>query len=286
MSTKFPSLIGGHKRHKRHKRHKIQRDVREKMSCPICLDEKVEDPVCLPCDHLGCRECVIGMIKTAISDKEIPRCGLDKDCKVEIPTWIIEQLLDKKEVEEHYKNLLELQMAENECFWCPGKCGSLISFENPKEVVRFECPDCKKVFCFRCKCEWHKDTTCERYQKWKEENKQGDTLIFEYIKRHNVKTCPKCGLHIEKNKGCDHMTCKKCRYEWWWSTGKPYHSLQTPVLEAPPPPPRLIMTMPLLIDGKPTSKTQIFVRLNALLDLLDEESRKEWLAESRLLYGK
>ena len=35
-----------------------------------------------------------------------------------------------------------------------------------------------------------------------------------------VKQCPKCQVLIEKNGGCDHMTCKLCRHEWWWSTGK------------------------------------------------------------------
>ena len=38
------------------------------------------------------------------------------------------------------------------------------------------------------------------------------------------KACPKCGVLIEKNGGCDHMTCKLCRHEWWWSTGKNYRT--------------------------------------------------------------
>lgn len=37
-----------------------------------------------------------------------------------------------------------------------------------------------------------------------------------------VKGCPKCGVMIEKNGGCDHMTCAMCKHGFWWSTLKPY----------------------------------------------------------------
>ncbi|UJR32731.1 hypothetical protein I4U23_020190 [Adineta vaga] len=33
----------------------------------------------------------------------------------------------------------------------------------------------------------------------------------------NTKECPKCHFRIEKNDGCDHMTCIKCHYEFCWS---------------------------------------------------------------------
>merc|ERR1719150_454495 len=36
-----------------------------------------------------------------------------------------------------------------------------------------------------------------------------------------LKACPKCHAQIEKNGGCDHMTCR-CGHEFYWSTLKPF----------------------------------------------------------------
>ena len=36
----------------------------------------------------------------------------------------------------------------------------------------------------------------------------------------NTKPCPRCSAPIQKNEGCNHMTCKKVGvtvYQWAWS---------------------------------------------------------------------
>ena len=44
---------------------------------------------------------------------------------------------------------------------------------------------------------------------------QDDSETANWIQA-NTQGCPKCGSLIEKNGGCNHMTCSKCRYEFCW----------------------------------------------------------------------
>ena len=43
--------------------------------------------------------------------------------------------------------------------------------------------------------------------------------------------CPNCGTHIEKNGGCDHMTCQRaaggCGHEFWFKCGCNYRGAHT-----------------------------------------------------------
>ncbi|XP_045202847.2 uncharacterized protein LOC123556308 [Mercenaria mercenaria] len=43
------------------------------------------------------------------------------------------------------------------------------------------------------------------------ENVQAQKVIQE-----TTKACPHCGAHTEKNGGCMHMTCIKCKMDWCW----------------------------------------------------------------------
>ena len=35
-------------------------------------------------------------------------------------------------------------------------------------------------------------------------------------KGKSVKRCPRCQIFTEKNSGCNHMTCPRCKYQWCW----------------------------------------------------------------------
>ena len=56
--------------------------------------------------------------------------------------------------------------------------------------------------------------TCEQMRQWKrkcEDESETNNWIAA-----NTKDCPKCNLPTEKNGGCNHMTCRHCKYEYCW----------------------------------------------------------------------
>ena len=98
--------------------------------------------------------------------------------------------------------------------WCtkPG-CESHMRGKNNDEV-KLKCLTCGTEVCFKCRDEWHgEDVTCEQHlhsqlEGWASQNKD------------NVSFCPCCRTKIEKNQGCNHMTCVYCRYEFCWACGE------------------------------------------------------------------
>lgn len=66
------------------------------------------------------------------------------------------------------------------------------------------------IMCFLCEHQWSTELG-EQPQDYDEECIDG--LV--------VKKCPRCHVHIEKNGGCDHMTCR-CRHEFSWTSLSPW----------------------------------------------------------------
>lgn len=45
--------------------------------------------------------------------------------------------------------------------------------------------------------------------------------FINFAKGAHMKQCPSCKFWVEKNKGCDHMTCR-CGYEFCFRCGAKY----------------------------------------------------------------
>jgi hypothetical protein len=66
-------------------------------------------------------------------------------------------------------------------------------------------------FCFGCSGNDHQPATCKTAKLWLKKCAD-DSETSNWIAA-NTKECPKCQSTIEKNGGCNHMTCRKCKYE-------------------------------------------------------------------------
>ena len=73
---------------------------------------------------------------------------------------------------------------------------------------------CRHQFCFGCTLNDHQPAPCSLVKKWLKKC-EDDSETANWISA-NTKECPKCHSTIEKNGGCNHMTCRKCKHEFCW----------------------------------------------------------------------
>jgi len=85
------------------------------------------------------------------------------------------------------------------------------------------CGACSLHICFKCGDERHDPAQCgkeahellsSRRSYMKEAQLAFDT--WQQNKSDEVKPCPNCKGFIEKNRGCNHMTCKNCKHQFCW----------------------------------------------------------------------
>lgn len=74
---------------------------------------------------------------------------------------------------------------------------------------------CGNDMCFGCGyAADHRPVLCKIVKLW-EKKCADDSETANWLNAH-TKECPKCQSTIEKNGGCNHMTCKKCKGEFCW----------------------------------------------------------------------
>ena len=96
--------------------------------------------------------------------------------------------------------------------WCiTPDCNNII--RNTSMTKKIKCNKCGLEMCFDCRGAWHGRMSCAQAL---------DTEIKTYSKQKNVKLCPKCKTRIEKNEGCNHMTCSRCNHQFCWLCGGVY----------------------------------------------------------------
>lgn len=73
---------------------------------------------------------------------------------------------------------------------------------------------CGAEFCCACGQEPHFPVHCQTRTYWYQQLHDEKTN-FTWIEKY-TKPCPQCKTSIEKNQGCNHMTCTNCRTEFCW----------------------------------------------------------------------
>lgn len=80
------------------------------------------------------------------------------------------------------------------------------------------CSSCRLQTCLHHECPLHEGMSCDEYDAAGRES--DEVGLLQQLNSSAVRRCPKCRHGIEKNGGCDHITCRKeaggCGAEFCW----------------------------------------------------------------------
>ena len=186
--------------------------------CELCMEnitKEEEEKNFLLCKHMFCSDCYLNYLKEKINNNQVSKITcLEHTCSVELDEeFIISHLNGDENLIKKYKKfkIRNQVLTDPNVKFCPIKdCESYAKKEGDNKYVT--CLEGHK-FCFICSKPWHGRKKCQDeidkdFKKWK--------------KNKVIKRCPRCKMWVEKNYGCNHMTCAECHYQWCWLCGGKY----------------------------------------------------------------
>jgi hypothetical protein len=133
----------------------------------------------------------------------VPRCGAILEYKD------MERLAAPFDFKRYDDFVIERVMGEEDTYiQCahPG-CRSG-GYADLKAISFFDCPTCRGRTCVTCKVPYHAGEPCPDSSEGKRRAQEEEDATVAEVARIS-KSCPNnCGAKIEKNEGCDHMTCE------------------------------------------------------------------------------
>ena len=191
--------------------------VEDSTFCMICFDTLTkENSDKLVCGHTFCNNCWTMYCQAAVKsgkDCVLTRCPT-VGCPIVVPKSIFAKYLTPAMFPEYWKFICKSFTDENKTMkWCPAPGCKYIALNETLARIDITCK-CGKIFCFGCGEETHVPCPCPIMKQWMVKNSaESENIVWIMA---NTKICPKCEKPIEKNQGCNHMTCSQCRYEFCW----------------------------------------------------------------------
>lgn len=172
-------------------------------------------------DRTVCKACLERYIEVCVSnqnfDKIVCICNADGACSAVLSYEEVKRYASAETFQRYDAGLLLQELAQDPDFcWCarPG-CGSGQLHPPRQQEPIVQCHSCKFKTCFRHQRAWHEGFACHEY----------DAMLSakNTLKRSNkqIRVCSRCHQGVEKNGGCDHITCL-CGNEFCWHCSAPY----------------------------------------------------------------
>ncbi|KAF2501530.1 hypothetical protein BU16DRAFT_556011 [Lophium mytilinum] len=205
-----------------------------KHSCTSCYDTKAQEdfPYLRPgLSHNHpietCRECLQAWIATRVSEK-IVQIGCP-ECDEHLSRGVVEAVAEKRVFDQlcEQESLNFIRTMEG-FISCPNAdCSGGHQHPHPEEEPIFTCEVCNAKYCTLCKVPYHDGLTCAEYKQrgGLTEEQKGQEDATAKFKEKRTKKCPDCRSPIQKDRGCDHMTCSYCRKQFCWDCLADWNSI-------------------------------------------------------------
>ena len=210
--------------------------------CPVCTDSipKKDLHHIEACHHIICKDCLTQYLRAKIKEHSFPIFCTHAGCQKQLSAAdmgaaILTDLEQSRlRTAQLHHEVLRLPHA---IFCTTSSCGDaflldpllqlapppknkiisfLSSLVTKKLIIDHHqfCDTCANKQCLSCG-HTHMGMSCKSYA-------GTEGFIIKKTKQGTFKQCPKCQALIEKNGGCDHMTCIECRYQFHWGSLRQY----------------------------------------------------------------
>jgi len=181
------------------------------VSCPVCQEPSSVLLLNNGCNHGACEDCWLKWGET-----QVPHCRTQKQERFRCLGPACVEIVARPVLEYCAAASAELRSLNQDM-------RRRIALQNNPlypEAVQVDCrrPGCvglgylgfDSVMCFICEEQWPVSESASSRSRLSSCGLPG-----------TVKACPGCRAPIEKNGGCDHMSCR-CGHQFYWTTLKPY----------------------------------------------------------------
>ncbi|CAH9148731.1 unnamed protein product [Cuscuta epithymum] len=195
--------------------------------CGICMDKKPGEEMFRSnsCRHSYCTECIGRHVAVKIQENISSVKCPDVSCRRLIDPHLCRSIVPKEVFERWDDAICESLILGSQKFYCPFRdCSAIMVDDGEEEVTVSECPECRRLFCARCRVVWHAGIDCEEYQALNEDEKgKDDVMMLGLAKEKQWRRCPFCRFYVEKKDGCLHITCR-CGQHFCYGCGAKYTS--------------------------------------------------------------
>ena len=189
------------------------------VDCTVCfcpIEEKVyrlED-----CGHPYCDECITGLIKSGLNDKQFPILCANEDCSQALVWKDFNNWMGQEQRMDLVKSSVESFVAQNprRYKFCQSADCSMVYRVGYNEGSPYQCAGCGITICTKCHAQYHYGLSCAMYRS---KLNTADYDLEEWVRKNpGIRAlCPGCKAPIEKDGGCSHVQCAQCKIHMcWW----------------------------------------------------------------------